>query len=327
MKVAVIGSNSFSGSHMVARLLSDGAEVLGVSRSSEVQGAFNPYSHLCVSSRWHFVQADIRDSTRIADTLHDFRPDFVVNFAAQSMVAQSWDSPEDWYQTNVVALAKFSRILSDLSGLERYVHVTTPEVYGSMITPRAEGAPFSPTTPYAISRAAGDWHLMAMFEVMGLPVSFTRAANVYGPGQSLYRLIPRALLSARTGRVMTLDGGGTSVRSFVHIRDVADATHRVLINGQPGSTYHISTDKFVTIRELVEQIAELSSTPFKDFVRLGDERPGKDHAYLLDASKISEELQWIPSIVLEEGLKQTLSWVDGNLEELKQSSPSYEHRR
>jgi len=166
-----------------------------------------------------------------------------------------------------------------------------------------------------------------MFEEFGLPVVFTRAANVYGPGQQLYRIVPRTILSALLGRNLPLDGGGISTRSFIHVSDVARATQMIAESGRDGETYHISTDRLVTIRSLVEQICELTEVPFESFVEVVGDRPGKDMAYQLDSSKIKHELGWTPEVSLEDGLSDTLGWVRGNLEELSKLPVTYSHKK
>lgn len=325
-RYVVIGSNSFSGSHFVARLLGAGHSVLGLSRSTEVSDVFRPYAWSDAPGAFTFRRVDLNDSPTLAEALHDFRPDVVVNFAAQSMVAQSWDSPEDWYRTNVVGLAALARQLEMLPGLEKYVHITTPEVYGSTSGWVSESNNFHPSTPYAVSRAAGDMHLIALHQTRGLPVCFTRAANVYGPGQQLYRIVPRTLLSARLGRRLKLDGGGTSRRSFIHISDVSEATLRIARFGTPGRSYHISTEEIVSIRRLVEMACDLTGTEFDSMVEAVSERPGKDATYMLDSTRLKKDLNWRPVIDLKTGISDTLAWIDDNLETLSVESQEYVHK-
>lgn len=328
-RALVIGSNSFSGSHLVARLLSDGVSVVGMSRSEEPDRLFLPYRQTDAPQRasFRFVRCDLNTNTdRVAEVVADLRPTHVFNFAAQSMVAESWAYPADWYATNIVALARLADILASSSELERYVHVTTPEVYGSSETWIKENWDFSPSTPYAASRAAGDWHLRLLAESGRLPVVFTRAANVYGPGQQLYRIIPRALLFARTGRTLALHGGGLSRRSFIHIRDVVDATVRIAARGRIGDTYHISTERVSSIRETVELAAQMTGVDFGALVEEAAERPGKDSAYLLDSTRVRTELGWTDSVTLEEGMLETLQWIDGNLSSLRDAVTEYRHR-
>src|SRR5207247_10423791 len=138
--------------------------------------------------------------------------------------------------------------------LKKYVHVSTPEVYGTCVGNVTESAPFNPSTPYAASRAACDLHLMTFFRNYHFPVVFTRAANVYGPGQQLYRIIPRTIFFIRLGRKLQLHGGGRSVRSFIHARDVAEGTLRVARQSLAGEAYHLSTSVCLSVRELVELI-------------------------------------------------------------------------
>ncbi|SMP79548.1 dTDP-glucose 4,6-dehydratase [Desulfonatronum zhilinae] len=324
----VIGSNCFSGASFVRHLLEQGHDVLGVSRSEEPHPVFLPYKWLTAGQeRFRFEQVDLNhDLDRLMELVRSWRPGYIVNFAAQGMVAQSWLTPEHWYQTNVVAQVRLHDQLRKLDFLEKYVHVTTPEVYGSTDGWITEHFHFAPSTPYAVSRSACDLHLMSFFKAYGFPVVFTRAANVYGPGQQLYRIIPRAMLFARTGRKMQLHGGGHSIRSFIHIQDVAEATLKVALHGEPGSSYHISTRSTISIRQLVEQICQLGNVPFESLVEVTEDRLGKDQAYLLDSSAIREKLGWEDEISLEKGLAETLAWVDGNLDALAGQNPDYVHK-
>jgi dTDP-glucose 4,6-dehydratase len=326
LSVAVIGSNSFSGSHMVRRLLTEGYDVVGISRSPEVAQPFREYEDAVPNSKWEFRQVDVRDTGLLRATLNELDPHYVINFAAQSMVGQSWQHPEHWYQTNVVALAGLTNVLETLPRLVRYVHVTTPEVYGSTAGWIRESENFHPSTPYAISRAAGDMHVLAMHRERALPVVLTRAANVYGPGQQLYRIVPRSLLFARTGRQLQLDGGGQSTRSFIHMRDVVEATLRIALEGRDGATYHISTDEIISIRELVQAACEAASADFASLVEVAPERPGKDATYMLDSTSIREDLGWEPTFSLSEGLQDTLRWIDSNLEALSTAPDAYVHK-
>jgi dTDP-glucose 4,6-dehydratase len=167
---------------------------------------------------------------------------------------------------------------------------------------------------------------MSFYKAYHFPVVFTRAANVYGPGQQLYRIIPRTMLFARLGKKLPLHGGGHSVRSFVHIKDVADATLRVAQHGVSGETYHISTRETVSIRGLVEQICVSMGKKFEEVVEVSEDRLGKDEAYLLDSRKIRNDLGWTDRLSLEEGILHALEWLDNNLEILQKQPDSYIHK-
>ena len=170
-------------------------------------------------------------------------------------------------------------------------------------------------------------HLLSFYKAYGFPVVFTRAANVYGPGQQLYRIIPRAMLSARLGRKLNLHGGGVSVRSFIHMEDVSSATYKISLQGNTGETYHISTNQTVSIRILVEKICEMTNIEFSDLVEETEDRLGKDQSYLLNSNKLRDNFAWTDNINLDTGLNQTLSWVDQNISILKSMPMDYEHKK
>jgi dTDP-glucose 4,6-dehydratase len=324
----IIGSNSFSGSQFVKYLLQNDYKVIGISRSEEINDVYLPYKWENLAGNFRFHQIDINHQlNELTDILMDFQPEYIVNFAAQGMVAQSWETPQDWYQTNVVAQVKLHDQLRKLKFIKKYVHVTTPEVYGSTDGWIKENFVFAPSTPYAVSRAACDLHLMSFFKAYQFPVVFTRAANVYGPGQQLYRIIPRTMLYARLGKKMNLQGGGSSIRSFIHMDDVSMATLKIATEGNPGESYHISTNDTVSIRGLVEKICDLTKTSFSDLVNVSDDRLGKDQAYLLNSNKLRNDFTWQNEINLEEGLKDTLRWVDNNLDLLKKLPADYVHKQ
>ena len=328
MKICVIGSNSFSGASFVDHCLTEGHEVLGVSRSELPHSSFLPFSSNHNKQLFRFNRVDLNiDLTRLQKLLHEFRPDLVVNFSAQSMVGQSWEVPEDWYSTNVVSLSKLINILSGVDSMKRYIHVTTPEVYGSTPDWISEGEQFNPSTPYAVSRAAGDMHLRIMSKFKDFPVIFTRAANVYGPGQQLYRVIPKALLSAKLERPFPLHGGGTSRRSFIHIDDVSRATLQIAEHGKLGDDYHISTEQLVTIREVVEGAFALYGQKLEIEDSTAPDRLGKDAGYFLDSMKLRTELGWHPAISLEDGLNETKVWVDQHAHVFSDMSWEYAHKR
>ena len=323
----VIGSNSFSGSSFIDYLLSQNCLVHGISRSDELDPVFLKYKSNENISNYKFNQMDLNhDLNDICDLINDYKDATVVNFASQSMVAQSWEHPLHWYQTNTLSTIALHDELRKMSNLKRYVHISTPEVYGSCTGSVRETHPYNPSTPYATSRAAADMSLMNFYNNYNFPVLFTRAANVYGEHQQLYRIIPRTILYILTGQKLQLHGGGHSERSFIHIDDVAKATYQIAEQGQLGTVYHISTKKLISIRRLVETICDLLDADFNDIVDIVDDRPGKDASYSLSTEKIEKELDWQSEIDLEAGIKSTINWVQEELDTLKQQAQKYIHK-
>ena len=326
-KYLVVGANSFSGSHFVSHLLEQGHDVVGLSRSPEPTFPFLPRLWSTTKGSYTFMQVDLNaPSADFYAELSVQRPQVVVNFAAQGMVAQSWDAPWDWFQTNTVALSRFLQQLMELPSLEKYVHISTPEVYGSTDGWIKESWEFRPSTPYATSRAAGDWHVANLANVKGLPIVLTRAANVYGPGQQLYRVIPRAFLSGILGERFPLHGSGESTRSFIHIRDVVDATYRLAEGDFAETVFHISTNELVSIRSLVDAVARvLGCSPSLELENL-PERDGKDFTYQLDSTLLRGVTGWSDTISLEQGLSDVHDWAFRHLNELRDLPKNYVHK-
>ena len=303
MKLIVIGASSFSGKEFCARAYADGHQVTELSRPD--------FSLNHMGAPWRVVHW-IRQGY-----------DTVINFAALNMVGESWEHAADYYQTNVVSIVRLAEALRRENGLRRFVQVSTPEVYGNTQTFLKEVADFNPTTPYAISRAACDMHLLALHRQYGFPVVLTRTVNVYGPGQQLYRLLPKTIACILKEEKLQLHGGGVSTRSFIHIGDVVDAILSVASEGASGRTYHVSTPRQTAIREIVQMICERMSVRFSDIVEDVAERPGKDMAYQLDDTRIRSELGWEDRISLEDGLDETIAWMRANFH--PEQSTEYRH--
>jgi dTDP-glucose 4,6-dehydratase len=242
------------------------------------------------------------------------------------MVAQSWDNPDHWYQTNVVSTARLVDRLRRMDFLKKFVQISTPEVYGSTSGLVKETAPFNPSTPYAVSKAACDMNLLAYQKAYGFPVAFTRAANVCGPGQPLYRIIPRTVYCVLTGQKLKLEGGGTSVRSFIHMADVSRGTLEVARRGISGDVYHLATDKNQTIREVVEEICRQLGARFEDAVETTPPRLAQDPAYLLDCTKARTEFGWEPKRSVADVIAETIAWLKKNLDRLKNVPADYVHK-
>lgn len=326
-KFLILGSNSFSGTTFADFLAAKGHDVLATSRSDEPHEAFLPYKWQKRAGNVRFKRIDLNhDLDALKSLLAAERPTHVVNFAAQSMVGESWLHPDHWMMTNVVSQVRLHELLRRYDGLDRYVHVTTPEVYGSTEGWVREDAPFNPSTPYAVSRAASDMSLRTYFANYGFPVVLTRAANVYGPGQQLYRIVPRTIVAAMGGQKLRLDGGGKSVRVFIHMRDVSDATLKIARRGRPGETYHISGFELVSIRALVEMILGHLGKSFDECVEIGPERPGKDTAYMLDSSKLRRELDWRDALSLQQGIADVIAWAERFRSELPKLPTTYQHK-
>lgn len=326
--VMVLGANCFSGQDFVDLLLDQGRyNVIGVGRTPERSPLFLKYKERSDQSRFRYVSCDLnRDAESLLQILEVERPEFIVNFLALSEVAPSWERPEDWYQTNCVALAKVVNHVRRGNYLRRWVQISSPEVYGTCEGRVTETAPMNPSTPYAASKAAADQLLTVYRKQFDFPLLTVRATNVYGARQQLYKIIPRSAIFISLGTMIQLHGGGQAVKSYIHIRDVSRGELAVLERGRLGETYHLSPSQGLSIRKLVERICQLMSVDFMHAVTAVAERPGQDAAYVIDSSKARSELDWQPQITLDEGLAEVIAWVRTHLSEIRSLPLQYEHR-
>ena len=327
--VFVIGSNSFSGSDFVDLLLETGKyDVVGISRSREKSGLFLSYKKRLDLSKFKFYQIDLNENIEdLFSLLLSKKPSYIINFAAQGEVGPSWENPDQWFQTNAVSIAKLSNFLNDQDWLEKYIHISTPEVYGTCVGMVTESAPINPSSPYAASKAAGDLMLFTLVKAFSFPAVFVRATNVYGPHQQLFRIIPRSIIYLNLGRKIELHGGGQAVKSYIYIRDVSKGELNVMEKGKPGEIYHLSPGgNGISIRDLVREICSLQNKDFEENTISVSERLGQDKAYTIDSSKARNKFNWSPEICLSKGITEVIKWIEGNWSEIRRSPLEYIHQ-
>lgn len=327
-KVLVIGSNSFSGSDFIDLLLSQrDYTVIGVSRSPEKDRFALPYKQNPNLERFSYFQIDLnRNIPLLFKLMDDEKPDYIVNFAAQSEVAPSWQHPEQWFQTNAVAIAALGNYLKDQPWLRRYVHISSPEVYGTCEGVVRENAPLNPSTPYAASKAAGDLMLFTLVKNFDFPMVMIRSTNVYGACQQLFKIIPRSVIYLKTGRIIELHGGGMAVKSYIHIRDVSRGELAAMEEGENGTIYHLSPEEGISVKAVVNLICSTMNMSYDRHVKAVAERLGQDKAYVIDSSKARKELGWHPQIVFSEGIEKVIDWIDANWDVIRLQSLDYVHK-
>lgn len=228
--------------------------------------------------------------------------DYVINFCSKSLVVESWQAPEEWVKANA---ADLSLMVSAMVGerFKKFVHVSTPEVYGDMTPWADEDCRFNPSTPYAVSRVAGDMMLMAYRRAYDFPAVITRTANIYGPGQGKNRIIPLAFETLREGKRLELHGGGHTVRSFIHVRDACAGLYMAAKQGSIGQTYHISTNRLTSIKEIVTMICRQLGKRPEEHIGSQPDRLGKDQTYAMSSEKL-RRMGWQDTITLERGLRE-----------------------
>tara|TARA_B100000401_G_scaffold221421_1_gene149715 strand:+ start:446 stop:1444 length:999 start_codon:yes stop_codon:yes gene_type:complete len=328
--IFVIGSNSFSGSNFVDFLLDKKLFVVGISRSKENKNIFLKYKKNKNIKNFKFYRADInKNFNLIKKLLNKYKPSIIINFSSQGMVNESWKSPLDWYLTNFLSTVKIVNFLLKKKYLKKFINFTTPEVYGNNKKKLSEEAKFNPSTPYALSRASADTHMKLMNKYKKFPIIFTRAANVYGPYQQLYRIVPKTIILLIKKKKIPIDGNGLTFRSFIHINDVNMALYKILQHGKTGETYHISTSNYISIIDLVKKIIKIlrKTKNFNKFIYYKRDRIGKDEFYKLSSKKIIKNLNWKPTITLDDGINDVVEWIQKNYKFLAKNKLTYQHKK
>jgi dTDP-glucose 4,6-dehydratase len=259
----------------------------------------------------------------LVELLDSVQPQVIINYAAQGEGAASWKKSWRFFETNCVALTRLVEELQSRKYLERFIHIGTSELYGSVDHAATEDEPIKPTSPYAASKAAFDMYLMAVHSVLKFPMNIIRPSNAYGPGQQLHRVIPKAILYGLTGRKLPLHGGGHAEKSYIHSRDLARAILLVADNAPLGPVYNAGPKQPTSIRRVVELVAEALDMPFEKLCEVTGERLGQDSRYWLDSSAIKRDVGWEPQISWQEGMRETVDWVRSNLDELRTLSTDF----
>lgn len=315
----ILGGGGFCGVQMARYLLAfvQNVRVIGVGRNPEQPPAFSLHRGID-DARYEYHQIHlVYEPERLLKLLEAERPEVIVNLAAQGEEAASWANSWRYFETNVVALAKVVEPLIGVSWLKKWVQIGTASVYGQGSEAATEEFPLRPATPYAASKTAADFYLQSVARVQHFPVNIIRPAIVYGPGQQLHRIIPKAALCALLGRLLPLHGGGVARKFFLHVEDLARAIHTIGERAKPGKIYNVGPKEGTTIRTLVAMVCEKTGVPFEQVVQPAPDRGGQDTQAVLDSSLIAVELGWTPGIDLDRGLDDTIAWIKQHLDLLK----------
>jgi dTDP-glucose 4,6-dehydratase len=267
---------------------------------------------LVSNPRYRFVKGDICNRNEVETAFREFNIDTVVHFAAESHVDRSILGAAVFVQTNVVGTNVLLEVAKE-NGVERFLHVSTDEVYGSLgqTGKFVESTPLHPNSPYAASKAGSDFLAMAYQHTFGLPVVVTRCSNNYGPFQFPEKLIPLMIVNALNDKPLPVYGDGLNVRDWLYVEDHCSAIDAVLERGKPGEVYNIGGNNEWKNVDIVRLILRELRKP-ESLITYVKDRPGHDRRYAIDATKIKTELGWEPGHTFEEGIPETIAWYVKN---------------
>ena len=313
MNLLVTGGAGFIGSEFVSQLVSNSAINITVLDALTYAGDLRNLESC--KEFIDFVEIDIRSLTDLDSLFEKKQFTHVVHFAAESHVDNSISNPGIFAETNVLGTLNLLQISTKFS-IERFLHVSTDEVYGSVKEGfSTETSPLNPSSPYSASKAAAEHFVFSYLHTFDLPVLMVRCSNNYGPRQFPEKLIPHFISRLQQNESVPVYGDGKNVREWMHVSDCARGIALVLEKGKIGDIYNISSGIFRENLEVTRMLVNIMGKG-PELISFVEDRKGHDFRYAIDSSKIRKELGWEPKVQLEEGLKETVRWFTENTERL-----------
>tara|TARA_B100001248_G_scaffold253794_1_gene231455 strand:- start:29 stop:1039 length:1011 start_codon:yes stop_codon:yes gene_type:complete len=336
MRYFVTGGAGFIGSALIRKLILDKNNIVLNYDNLTYSSNLKNLKKISKNKRYFFVKGDINDKEKIYPLLTDYKPDIIMNLAAETHVDRSIINADKFIKTNIcgtfnlldIAYKYWLNLSLKKQKEFRFHHISTDEVYGSL--PQngkfSEGNPYCPSSPYSASKASSDHLVNAWFKTYDLPVLITNCSNNYGPYQYPEKLIPKIILNAFNKKNIPLYGNGDNIRDWLFVDDHVEALILVIKKGIPGETYNIGgnceKNNFEVanlicdlIREYMEPKGEFFD--YKSLIKFVKDRPGHDFRYAIDSSKIFNNLGWKPTESFDTGIKKTIDWYFNNIEFFK----------
>ena len=260
------------------------------------------------SGRYSLLICDINETDRLRNLIQKNNINYIVNFAAESHVDNSINDSTPFVQTNINGTHSLLSLLHDCPSIERYLQVSTDEVYGSLTEEDdafTENTPLQANSPYSASKASADLLCRSFYETFNYPILTTRCSNNYGPNQHEEKLIPLMIKNARADKKLPVYGDGRNIRDWIHVSDHCSGIDAVLHGGKVGEVYNIGGKNEARNIDIVKTILKLLDKD-EDQIEYVKDRLGHDWRYAIDNTKIQNELNWFPSVNFEDGLKELL---------------------
>ena len=309
MRIVVTGGAGFIGCNFIRYELSHYTDDFICIDSLTYAGSLDNVKNVKDNPKFTFVKADITDKKTIDSIFKEYKPDIVINFAAESHVDNSINNPDLFTKTNVLG----TQILMDVClkyGVKRFHQVSTDEVYGDLPLDTkdffTESSPLKPSSPYAASKASADLMVLAYVRTYGLNATITRSSNNYGPYQHSEKFIPVVIDAIKNKKDIPVYGEGSNIRNWIYVEDNCIAIDLVVRKGEKANIYNICSDTELSNLELINIISKTMNIEAK--IKFVQDRKGHDLSYFMLKDKIGNELNWFPKYSFDEGIQKTVSW-------------------
>jgi len=312
-KIIISGGLGFIGSNLIEILIKKKYHIINIDKLTFSSNFYN-VKYFKNSKKYKFIKLDIGNKV-LKKVLFKYKPVALFNLAAETHVDRSIDDPNNFIQSNIVAVYNLLESFKSYSKKHKskLIHISTDEVYGDILKGRTdERYPYSPSSPYAASKAASDHLVNSYIRTYNLPAIVTNCSNNYGPKQHPEKLIPKLIFNIINNKPLPIYGKGTNSREWIYVKDHCEALYKVFLKGKIGEFYNIGSNKNLNNLQVTKEILKQS----KKFIDLGNnvkinfvkDRPGHDVRYALNSHKIKKELGWFPKINFKNGIELTLKW-------------------
>ena len=319
--IIVTGGSGFIGSNFILNHISCfDNNILNLDKLTYAANN-NNLSNIQELSNYRHVKGDICDKKLVEAVFRDFSPDIIINFAAETHVDRSIDSPDNFINTNIFGTFNLLRVALEYINSDKsllFVHVSTDEVFGSLghnENSFSEQSPYKPSSPYSSSKASSD-HLVKSWNITyNLPTIITNCSNNYGPFQFPEKLIPLIIANCLDEKPLPVYGDGSNIRDWLYVNDHCDALNKIIEDGKHGENYNIGGNNEIKNIDLVNKICFLldslkprNNGSYNSLITFVEDRPGHDYRYAINSSKIQKNLNWKPKDSIDSGLKKTIKW-------------------
>ena len=320
-KIIVTGGLGFIGSNLIYLLLKNNYNIINLDKISYSSNFYNT-KEFRKNKKYKFIRCDLNNKKKLQKILHFFKPSAIFNLAAETHVDRSIDGPENFIKSNILGVYNLLEVFKKYSKKYSYaklIHISTDEVYGDILSGRAdENFPYKPSSPYAASKASSDHLVYSYVRTYKIPAIITNCSNNYGPKQHPEKLIPKLIYNIIKNKKLPIYGKGLNSREWIYVEDHCQALIKILQKGKVGNFYNIGSN----INKTNIQITKSLITIAKKNIKIGKnvkikfvkDRPGHDVRYALNSKKTINELKWKPKINLIKGLNLTFKWYLSNLQ-------------